>query len=436
MRLKIKTPKLAVAMRLFTHLKWLLNHTGIRLFYCLPAVLLCMASGALSATVSPRAYTNEAQLNNVGAAQFEQYLPGLAGKRVAMVVNQSAVVPAKEHLVDVLVSKEVDIVRILSPEHGFRGDKGAGVIIEDGKDSATGLPIYSLYGKTKKPTKEMLRGIDVIVFDLQDVGVRFYTYLSTLHYVLEAAAQHDVEVIVLDRPNPNGAFTDGPTLSMDFQSFIGMHPIPVLHGMTLGELALMIKGEGWIDGADRLNLSVVPVTHYHKQKPYKLPVAPSPNLPNALSVALYPTLCFFEGTDVSIGRGTATPFQLIGHPTITLGDSRATIKSTAAAPTPKHQNTRIFARYLTRQDVTGLSPELWVQVYQTFAANNANFFTRGAFFDKLAGSSQLREQIKAGKSAQEIRASWQADLAAFKKQRAPYLLYPLHAPAHNDARLK
>jgi uncharacterized protein YbbC (DUF1343 family) len=423
-------------MHLFSRLTRLLTCKGIRLFYCLSVVLVCVSSCASSEAVAPRVYAVQAQLNDVGAAQFEQYLPLLKGKRVAMVVNQSAVVSANEHLVDALVSKKVDIVRILSPEHGFRGDKGAGVIIDDDKDSTTGLPIYSLYGKTKKPTKEMLKGVDVIVFDLQDVGVRFYTYLSTLHYVLEAAAQYGVEVIVLDRPNPNGAFTDGPILSMGFQSFIGMHPIPVLHGMTLGELALMIKGERWIHGADRLTVSVIPVTHYHKQKRYSLPVAPSPNLPNALSVALYPTLCFFEGTDVSIGRGTASPFQLIGHPTIALGNSKTTIKATPAAPTPKHENRQIFARYLTKQEVYGLTPELWVEVYHTFAENKADLFTRKAFFDKLAGSSQLRNQIKAGKSAQEIRASWQAGLAAFKKQRAPYLLYPLHAPAHRDVRLK
>lgn len=420
-------------------------------------VILCAGiMGVYSASV----YANEnntsqwqhAQLKDVGAAQFAQYVPYLTNKKVALVVNQSAVVPAKNqtdtrlpehnaarsarlkkpaahrHLVDALLAKGINIVRILSPEHGFRGDKGAGVVIDHEVDARTGLPIKSLYGKTKKPSRAMLEGIDLLVFDLQDVGVRFYTYLSTLHYVLEAAALHNIEVIVLDRPNPNGALTDGPTLSLAFQSFIGMHPIPVLHGMTLGELALMIKGEAWIDRAQDLRLTVIPVNNYHKQMRYSLPVAPSPNLPNDTAIALYPTLGFFEGTDVSIGRGTDTPFQLIGHPRVALGESTIMVTPNAAAPSPKHEGKKLQAQYLARDTMyglsTGLSVETWVEAYQRFAEIDTPFFTRPAFFDKLAGSSLLRQQLSEGETAAAIRASWQADLKAFKQKRAPYLLYP------------
>ena len=284
------------------------------------------------------------------------------------------------HLVDALLSRDINVVSIMSPEHGFRGKAGAGEKIDNDVDAKTGLPIHSLYGKTKKPTDDMLANTDILVFDIQDVGVRFYTYLSTLHYVLEAAAQAHIPVIVLDRPNPNGAFTDGPILQPDYASFVGMHAIPVLHGMTLGELALMIVGEQWIatDATDTKQpaqqyqskpqalLTVIPVANYHKQMPYSLPVAPSPNLPTDAAITLYPTLCFFEGTDVSVGRGTPLPFQLIGHPVVALGDESIDVAANQAAPSPKHNNTTLKAALMTQALVSGLDIEILLSAYAQF----------------------------------------------------------------------
>lgn len=391
----------------------------------------------------------------VGAERLDAYLPLLQDKRIGLVVNQSALVrqshisifPSQEgdvssgeyaHLLDVLLSHDIEVNAVMSPEHGFRGDKGAGEIIQNGKDVKTGLPVFSLYGKTKKPTDDMLANIDVIVFDIQDVGVRFYTYLSTLHYVIEAAFQHNIDVIVLDRPNPNGRYIDGPTLDSVFSSFVGMHPIPVLHGMTLGELAQMIVGEKWaeIPANSTSSLKVIPVSHYDKYQRYSLPVAPSPNLPNDAAISLYPTLCFFEGTDISIGRGTAFPFQLIGHPTVPIGAHKVAVTATPAAPTPKHENTLLHAemlvnthtQYLTPENaIEGLDLEKLVSTYKRFnlMKNEEDiFFTRPAFFDKLAGTSRLREMMESGASAEEIRDSWQQDLVSFKRKRLVYLLYP------------
>jgi uncharacterized protein YbbC (DUF1343 family) len=390
----------------------------------------------------------------VGAAQFDEYLPLLEGKRVTLVVNQSSIIEGSAvkssteptHLVDVLLSRDINVVSIMSPEHGFRGKAGAGEKIDNDVDAKTGLPIHSLYGKTKKPTDDMLANTDILVFDIQDVGVRFYTYLSTLHYVLEAAAQAHIPVIVLDRPNPNGAFTDGPILQPDYVSFVGMHAIPVLHGMTLGELALMIVGEQWIatDASDAKQpaqqykskphqpkpqalLTVIPVANYHKQMPYSLPVAPSPNLPTDAAITLYPTLCFFEGTDVSVGRGTPLPFQLIGHPVVALGDESIGVAANQAAPSPKHNNTTLKASLMTQALVSGLDIEVLLSAYAQFKEQGITFFTRPDFFDKLAGTDSLRQAIIAGKTSKQIQASWAEGLATFKQLRAPYLLYPLTA---------
>lgn len=390
----------------------------------------------------------------VGAAQFDEYLPLLEGKRVTLVVNQSSIIEGSAvkssteptHLVDALLSRDINVVSIMSPEHGFRGKAGAGEKIDNDVDAKTGLPIHSLYGKTKKPTDDMLANTDILVFDIQDVGVRFYTYLSTLHYVLEAAAQAHIPVIVLDRPNPNGAFTDGPILQPDYVSFVGMHAIPVLHGMTLGELALMIVGEQWIatDASDAKQpaqqykskphqpkpqalLTVIPVANYHKQMPYSLPVAPSPNLPTDAAITLYPTLCFFEGTDVSVGRGTPLPFQLIGHPVVALGDESIGVAANQAAPSPKHNNTTLKASLMTQALVSGLDIEVLLSAYAQFKEQGITFFTRPDFFDKLAGTDSLRQAIIAGKTSKQIQASWAEGLATFKQLRAPYLLYPLTA---------
>lgn len=421
----------------------------------------------------------------VGAERFSEYLPLLEGKRVSLVVNQSSLVrnvlvrnnlvknnhftsqskPTKanqpyQHLVDALLQRNVDLVSIMSPEHGFRGDKGAGEKVNSDIDAKTGLPIHSLYGSTKKPTTDMLENTDVIIFDIQDVGVRFYTYLSTLHYVMEAAFTQGIQIVVLDRPNPNGRYVDGPVLKPAFSSFIGMHPIPVLHGMTLGELAQMIVGERWLDieatSYKNAKLTVVPVEDYKRTSHYSLPVAPSPNLPNDLSIQLYPTLCFFEGTDVSIGRGTNFPFQLIGHPNVEFDETKIPVKANSAAPQPKHENSVLNAHVFTGavlinseymnlensslklqnregSPFSGLKIETLINAYSRFSEYNhiatatgsskETFFTRPEFFDKLAGTDALRMQILTGKTSAEIRQSWQESLNAFREKRKAYLLY-------------
>ena len=412
------------------------------------------AKAAVNTKVHEKADFTERRLQ-VGAAQFDEYWPLLEGKRVTLVVNQSSIIEGSgvkssvssksssepTHLVDALLSRDINVVSIMSPEHGFRGKAGAGEKIDNDVDAKTGLPIHSLYGKTKKPTDDMLANTDILVFDIQDVGVRFYTYLSTLHYVLEAAAQAHIPVIVLDRPNPNGAFTDGPILQPDYASFVGMHAIPVLHGMTLGELALMIVGEQWIatDATDTKQpaqqyqskpqalLTVIPVANYHKQMPYSLPVAPSPNLPTDAAITLYPTLCFFEGTDVSVGRGTPLPFQLIGHPVVALGDESIDVAANQAAPSPKHNNTTLKAALMTQAPISGLDIEVLLSAYVQFTEQGITFFTRPDFFDKLAGTDSLRQAIIAGKTSKQIQASWAEGLATFKQLRAPYLLYPATA---------
>ncbi|WP_417682041.1 exo-beta-N-acetylmuramidase NamZ domain-containing protein [Pseudidiomarina aquimaris] len=362
----------------------------------------------------------------VGAEQAERYLPQLADKNVALVVNQTSRAH-DQHLVDYLLAQNIHVTKVLAPEHGFRGDAGAGETIDDAIDPSTGLPILSIYGKTKKPTAEMLADIDVIVFDIQDVGARFYTYISTMHYVMEAAAEQGIEMLVLDRPNPNGAFVDGPVLEKQFQSFVGMHEIPLLHGMTVGELAQMIKGEGWINEAPALDLTVVPVTNYRRDMAYDLPVAPSPNLPNAQAIQLYPSLCLFEPTAVSIGRGTDFPFQVLGHHQVALGDFQFSPRSMPnSAPNPKLEGESLQGRDLRNSQIQGFDLKPLLQAYQAFkAAGQAdNFFTSPDFMDKLSGTDKLRKAIIAGESEAEIRASWQADLAQFKQQRQPYLLYP------------
>ncbi len=363
----------------------------------------------------------------VGAERFELYLPHLEGKKVGLVVNQSAQVKG-EHLLDSLLANNVNIVTVFSPEHGFRGDKGAGEAIDSGIDAATGLPIVSLYGKHKKPTASQLKGLDVLVFDIQDVGVRFYTYISTLHYVLEAAFDLGIAVIVLDRPNPNGKYVDGPVLQPKFRSFVGMHPIPVLHGMTVAELAQMMVGEKWLTLSPnaKANLIVVPVADYRRDMPYSLPIKPSPNLPNDTAIGLYPTLCFFEPTRMSIGRGTQWPFQIVAHPSLK-SQWQVTPKSMPkSAPNPKWQDTTIPAILLSKHDFNGIDLGFLLHQFKTFSGD-ADFITSPSFFDKLAGTDALRKQLIAGESEQAIRKSWQGGIDAFKLARKPYLLYPDYA---------
>nr|WP_244441656.1 DUF1343 domain-containing protein [Pseudidiomarina atlantica] len=365
-----------------------------------------------------------AQATVVAADRPAEYLPLLADKNVALVVNQTSRV-GDQHLVDFLLENDVNVVKVLAPEHGFRGDAGAGETISDAVDTRTGLPILSIYGKTKKPSAEMLAGVDTIIFDIQDVGARFYTYISTMHYVMEAAAEQGLAMIVLDRPNPNGAYVDGPVLDLEFQSFVGMHEIPLLHGMTVGELALMIKGEGWIKAADELALTVVPVSDYQRDEAYALPIAPSPNLPNAQAIQLYPSLCLFEATAVSIGRGTEFPFQVMGHDEVPLGEFSFTPRSLPqSAPTPKLQDQQLYGVDLRKSEVRGFDLSLLLEAHQAFKEAGVTFFTAPDFMDKLSGTDKLRKAIEAGQSEAEIRASWQPALTQFKQRRAPYLLYP------------
>ncbi|MBQ6771896.1 MAG: DUF1343 domain-containing protein [Bacteroidales bacterium] len=357
------------------------------------------------------------------AMQMNDYLPLIKGKRVGIVANQTSIV-GETHLVDTLLSLGVEVKKIYTPEHGFRGTADAGAKINSGKDEKTGLPIVSLYGKNKKPTAEMLQGIDLILFDLQDVGVRFYTYISTMSYVMEAAAENGLPVIVLDRPNPNGFFVDGPVLKHENQSFVGMHQVPVVYGMTIGEYAKMVNGEGWLKGGLRCDLTIIPINKYNRNAIYELPVRPSPNLPNWESIYLYPTLCFFEGSIVSIGRGTETPFQVFGHPDM-CGSYVFTPKSTSGATKPllegqrcRGENLVEFAHDYALND-NQLHLEWIIEAYQLLS--DKSFFTN--YFRLLSGDKQLQKDIENGKSADEIRASWQSDLEAFKAVRAKYLMY-------------
>jgi len=371
------------------------------------------------------AYTKNALSHvMVGAEQIEQYLPELKGKKIGLVVNQTSTV-FNEHLVDVLLTNNVDIKMIFAPEHGFRGDHDAGEKFDSSVDTKTGIPLISLYGKNRKPSLTTLEKLDVIVFDIQDVGVRFYTYISTMHYMMEAAADAGVKFIVLDRPNPNGAFVDGPILEKEFRSFVGMHPIPLLHGMTVAELAQMIKGEGWLTSKKELALSVYKVKNYQRNIAYILPIKPSPNLPNAHSIALYPSLAFFEATPVSIGRGTPFPFQVIGHDNVHIGNFTFTpVSIPGAASKPKFMNIRVQGEDLRQVISPGLDLEYILSWYKAFAKQKTTFFNSPKFMDKLAGTDKLRKAIMAGQSAEQIKLSWRAGLTNFMQKRKPYLLYP------------
>jgi len=365
-----------------------------------------------------------------GAFNVAKYLPLLKDKRVALVVNQSSILEDKIHLLDTLLALDVDVKRIFAPEHGFRGKADAGEKLNDEIDSKTGLPIVSLYGKKRGPDKEDLTDIDIIVFDIQDVGVRFYTYISTLAYVMKAAAGENIPVIVLDRPNPNGHYIDGPVLEERYKSFVGMFPIPVVYGMTIGELAKMMVGEKWIDSGRDCDLTVVKCTNYTHLSHYKLPVAPSPNLPDFLSLSLYPSLCFFEGTTVSVGRGTDKPFKQIGHPVLK-GDYDYFFipKPNQGAKNPKHNGKKCYGLDLSTLKVMdfrvkGKIDLTWLIDFYAKIHNKDKFFLDNNWIDKLAGTDKLRKMIIQGKSDAEIHRLWQEDLDKFNSKRKKYLLYP------------
>ena len=356
-----------------------------------------------------------------GAENYETYLPLFENKKIGIVTNPTGIVENKKHLVDFLIEKKVDLQKIYAPEHGFRGTADAGEIIKDGKDIKTNLPIISLYGNNKKPKSEQLAGIDIMLFDIQDVGARFYTYISTLHYVMEACAENNIEVLVLDRPNPNGSIIDGPVLEMQQKSFVGMHPIPVLHGMTIGEYAKMINGEKWLANGIQCKLKVVPCTYYNREMKYNLPIKPSPNLPNDQSINLYASLCFFEGTNISVGRGTEKQFQIYGSPFLLKTDFSFTPIPNFGAKEPMHKDILCYGEDLTKiKKVTRLELKWLLKAYAN-TSDKAIFFND--FFTKLAGTKKLQEQIVNGVSEKEIRKSWEVDLNAFKEMRKKYLIY-------------
>lgn len=359
-----------------------------------------------------------------GAEQPEKYLPELRNKNVGLVVNHTSLVES-EHLVDFLLGKEINVSTIFAPEHGFRGNASAGKEIKDGVDSETGIPVISLYGKTKKPTAEHLNGLDIVVFDIQDVGCRFYTYISTLHLVMEACAEQNIKLIVLDRPNPNGDYVAGPVLKPGFESFVGMDPIPIVHGCTVGELAEMINGEKWHKAKQSCNLMVVPVDNYNHSTKYELPILPSPNLPNYLSVRLYPSLCFFEATSVSVGRGTDFPFQVLGGLNENLGEFQFTPKSIIGVSVhPLNEGKVCYGVDLrTLKKVPKFTLKYFIDFYNKYE-NKDEFLTREKWFNTLAGTDELLKLIRLGKSEVEILASFNQELKDFKELRKKYLLYP------------
>jgi uncharacterized protein YbbC (DUF1343 family) len=364
----------------------------------------------------------------VGATQFNQYLPLIQGKKIALMVNQTSMVSSTAHLADTLQKMGIDIKTIFAPEHGFRGTADAGEKIANGMDKKTGLPTISMYGSKKKPSPEDLKEVQTVIFDIQDVGVRFYTYISTLHYLMEACAENNVPLIVLDRPNPNGHYVDGPVLKQAWKSFVGMHPIPVVHGLTIGEYASMINGEGWLGEGKKCALTVIPCANYTHASVYEIPIKPSPNLPNNHAIYLYPSICLFEGTEVSVGRGTDKQFQVIGSPDYTVGDYNFTPVPMEGAKTPPHLNKPCNGYDLTTQPTNSLRNARFFDIsyikrmYDNYP-DTSKFFLKSNFFDKLAGSNELRQQLIMHKSMDEIRASWEPALSNFKAARKQYLLY-------------
>ena len=362
----------------------------------------------------------------LGAERTTYYLPFLEGKKVGLVGNQTSIIPTEAgnvHLVDTLLALDVDLRKVFAPEHGFRGTADAGEAVEDGKDPRTGLPVISLYGNNKKPTPEQLQGLDVLIFDLQDVGARFYTYISTLHYVMEAAAENDIEVMVFDRPNPNGHYIDGPVLEPEHKSFVGMHPIPVVHGMTIGEYAKMINGESWLKGEIQAPLQIVEMENYKRKEPYVLPVKPSPNLPNAKAINLYPSLCFFEGTNVNAGRGTSKQFQVFGSPFLPEEQFPFSYipQSNEGAKSPKHLGKTCFGKDLSDTPRLDFQNLKWLIEAYNHTTPKKEFFN--SFFTKLAGTKKLQQQIENGMSSEEVRETWQKGLEDFMVVRNEYLLY-------------
>ncbi|WP_369753075.1 exo-beta-N-acetylmuramidase NamZ domain-containing protein [Flavobacterium sp. WC2409] len=410
-------------------------------FTIIPFILLCACSSAMDKkktsnwdwtqdTIATAVYPKMDILQNkadnllsikTGADNFELYLPMLKNKKVGIVTNQSGILSNKIHLVDFLLSKNIDVQNIFAPEHGFRGTADAGQHIVDGKDSKTGLSIISLYGDNKKPKTEQLASIDIMVFDLQDVGARFYTYISSLHYIMEACAENNIPLLILDRPNPNGGIVDGPILEKEFTSFVGMHPVPLLHGMTIGEYAQMINGEKWLKNRVQCKLTVIPCLNYNHNLSYSLPVKPSPNLPNDQAVNLYASLCLFEGTNVSVGRGTVQQFQIYGSPFLPKSNFSFIPKPNIGAQNPIYNGVICYGEDLSAiAKVNQLELKWIIKAYKN-TDDKSKFFN--SFFTKLAGTKKLQAQIENNIPEVEIRASWKEGLLNFKEMREKYLIY-------------
>lgn len=360
-----------------------------------------------------------------GAEQTNLYLPLIAGKKVAVVTNQTGII-GNTHIVDSLLKLKIDVKKIFSPEHGFRGDADAGEHLKSSKDKRTGLPIVSLYGSHNKPTPADLSDVDIVLFDIQDVGVRFYTYISTLHYVMEACAENNKPLIILDRPNPNGFYVDGPVLEEKHRSFVGLHPVPIVYGLTIAEYGLMINNEGWLKGAVRCDLKIIQLKNYTHHTVYDLPVKPSPNLPNLTAIYLYPSLALFEGTIMSVGRGTDFPFQVVGHPTLINGSFTFTPQSKKGASEPMYMGKECKGFDLRKFDKEvfvkngRISLEWLIKTYSASPERDKYF---NNYFNSLAGNSTLKQQIIKGMSEEEIRKTWEPALSEFKLKRKQYLLY-------------
>lgn len=426
----------------------------LRTFLAPICFLLCILNADAQKTkvkIKTKGKTNSATKSIASAAiipaadQLDKYLPLLKGKQVALLVNQTSVI-GNTHLIDVLLSKGVTIKVIFGPEHGFRGNAPDGAKIETTKDPKTGIPVVSLYGKKNKPTPEDLNGVDVMVYDIQDVGTRFYTFISSMQYFMEAALENNIPFIILDRPNPNGFYVDGPVLDLKFKSFVGMQPVPINYGMTIGEYAQMILQQGWLGkeanaayqrviasryakGAKFFQLTVIPVANYTHKSKYVLPVRPSPNIPDIQSVYWYSSHCLFEGTAISEGRGTERPFAIIGHPSLPKNLFSFTPHATEGAPNPKFKDQACYGWNLggTPEEVLGMingriQLKYLLEAYKLFP-DKASFF-KEAGFNRLAGNDELIKQIRDGKSEEEIRKSWEPKLTEFKQIRKQYLLYP------------
>lgn len=390
---------------------------------------VCLVAWLIGLLITPtiQALTPQKAPLKLGAERMDVVTRLLRDKKVGLVVNQTSILEQQQvHLLDALLDAGIQVKKVFAPEHGFRGRADAGAEIKDSRDQKTGVPILSLYGKNKKPTPAQLEGLDVVVFDIQDVGARFYTYISTLHYVMEACAENGTEFIVLDRPNPND-FVDGPVREEGFESFVGVDPLPLLHGLTVGELAWMINKEGWLKSApDTCQLRIVKMENWRHGDPYWLPVKPSPNLPNDQAIRLYPSLCFFEGTNISVGRGTYYPFQMIGAPDKKYGDFSFTPVSLPGFDTKPVQKDKVCYGVDLREFPFegGLTLRFLLDFYKKAGTDQAFFFSRPQWFDLLAGTKKLRYQIVRGLSEEEIRASWQPELDAYRQLRKKYLLYP------------